>query len=270
MDIYKFINSKDIEKHCRDIGFNFNPLESAFLIWQSRKHTIQEKHAAYSHILNQSAEFEFLLREWDYKKTTMRDFLQNYMRIEDGLLSSIEENKPAAVTYIKSLDDIDSQYPYQEKLYLSKEVCFSAIKEFEPKCNWNKCKLIYRSLISDINAKANSISIHFDEEFNTVFVTETAQLSANDSKIFHTFDEMQIKVPLPFEDYDNLIEKYRYGATSFEYVVDEFQFSDKGMGLSHWVYPFDEEIYVRNYLNLEYAPKLPQKEYDPDDEDVPF
>lgn len=53
---------------------------------------------------------------------------------------------------------------------------------------------------------------------------------------------MQIKVPLPFEYYDNLIEKYRYGATSFEYVVDEFQFSDKGMGL---------------YLNLEYAPKIP-------------
>ena len=95
----------------------------------------KRKHAAYNHILNQSAEFEFLLREWDYKKINMRDFLRNYMRIEDGLLSYIEENKPAAVTYIKSLDDIDSQYPYQEKLYLSKAVCFSAIKEFEPKCN---------------------------------------------------------------------------------------------------------------------------------------
>ena len=96
MDIYKFINFKDIENHCRDIGFNFNPLESAFLIWQSRNHTIKEKHAAYNHILNQPAEFEFLLREWDYKKINMRDFLRNYMRIEDGLLSSIEENKPAA------------------------------------------------------------------------------------------------------------------------------------------------------------------------------
>lgn len=47
MDIYSFINSKDIEAHCRKIGYHFNPLESAYLIWQSAKHSIEEKHKAY-------------------------------------------------------------------------------------------------------------------------------------------------------------------------------------------------------------------------------
>ncbi len=47
MDIYSFINSKDIEIHCRNNQYNFTPLECAFLIWQCRKYTISEKHKAY-------------------------------------------------------------------------------------------------------------------------------------------------------------------------------------------------------------------------------
>ena len=33
MDIYHFINSKDIEAHCRKIKYEFTPIESACLIW---------------------------------------------------------------------------------------------------------------------------------------------------------------------------------------------------------------------------------------------
>ena len=87
-------------------------------------------------------------------------------------------------------------------------------------------------------------------------ITEKAILSSDDSKIFHTFDEMKIEVPLPFKDYDILIERYVYCAVPFEYKMNEFQFSDTGLGLSSWVDPFEEEIYVSNYLNLEYASKI--------------
>ena len=50
MDIYEFIESKDIREHCRKMQYEFTALESAFLIWQSDK-TIQQKHAAYREII---------------------------------------------------------------------------------------------------------------------------------------------------------------------------------------------------------------------------
>ncbi len=270
MDIYDFINSKDIEKHCRNNQYEFSPLERAFLIWQSRKYTIQEKHSAYLELIEEFPEFFFYLREWDYKKISLQHFLMEYMRIENRLTDILVNNKSAAVTYDKSLDDIDYKYPFNEKLYLSKHICLSAIKNLEYKRNWNKCKVIYRPLLSDSKEKTFSFSLYVNEALEDVFITETGFLSAEETKIFHTFDEMKIEVSLPFKDNDLLVEKYNYNAVPFEYKIDEFQFSDTGMGLSHWLYPFEEEIYVSNYLNLEYAPKFYEVEYEPNAEDVPF
>lgn len=270
MDIYKFINSKDIEKHCRDIQFKFSPLESAFLIWQSRKHTIQEKHSAYIEVMKESPEFSFYLREWDHKKISLQKFLREYMRIENKLSDFLASDKMGAFTYINSADDVDCNYLYNEKIYSSKRICLNAIRKFEQKCNWNKCKMIYRPILSDTNAKSGLIILHISDELRDTVITEKATLSSDDNKIFHTFDEMKIEVPLPFKDHDILIERYVYCAVPFEYKMNEFQFSDTGLGLSSWMYHFEEEIYVSNYLNLEYAPKAHLPEYDSNDEDVPF
>ena len=40
MNIYEFINSKAIREHCQKIRHNFSDLEKAYLINQSRNHTI--------------------------------------------------------------------------------------------------------------------------------------------------------------------------------------------------------------------------------------
>lgn len=270
MDIYRFINSKDMEQYCRDEQLMFNPIERVFLIWQSRKHTVQEKHNAYEEIMKESPDFTFYLREWDYIKISLPNFLQEYMRIENNLVNILSCEEIAAFTYIRSADDIDCIYPYNEKIYSSKSICLCAIKELEQMNNWDKCKVIYRPILSDVSAKSSYATLYVNHGLEDVFISEKDILSKEDSKIFHTFDEMKIDIPLPFKDNDFLIERYTYGAVPFEYKVNEFRFSDTGMGLSSWGYPFEEEIYVSNYLNLEYAPKTPQKEYDPDDGDVPF
>lgn len=46
MDIYQFIDSKDIREHCRKLGHPFNTVESAYLVWQSRNTPLAGKHAA--------------------------------------------------------------------------------------------------------------------------------------------------------------------------------------------------------------------------------
>ena len=36
MDLFRFIDSKDIREHLRQIGYSFTAPEAAFLVWQCR------------------------------------------------------------------------------------------------------------------------------------------------------------------------------------------------------------------------------------------
>ena len=65
MDIYEFINSRDIREHLKAKQYTFDPLQQAFLVWQSGRHTLKQKHEANRHrisewIVNQGNQKEAL------------------------------------------------------------------------------------------------------------------------------------------------------------------------------------------------------------------
>ena len=51
MNIYELVNSRDIREHLQNIGFAPNAPESAWLVYQSNNHTIEEKHDAWRWII---------------------------------------------------------------------------------------------------------------------------------------------------------------------------------------------------------------------------
>ena len=51
MDIYSFINSRDIAEHCRKIGHTWNPLEMAAIIDMSHR-TVEERHKAWHKLMS--------------------------------------------------------------------------------------------------------------------------------------------------------------------------------------------------------------------------
>ena len=50
MDIYGFINSRDVAAHCREINKVWTPFEMAVIIGRSDK-TMSEKHAAWRELI---------------------------------------------------------------------------------------------------------------------------------------------------------------------------------------------------------------------------
>lgn len=62
MDICGFIISKAIRSHCRKIRYEFTPVEAAFLIYQSREHTLAEKHAAWRELTEKMPDAEIKQR----------------------------------------------------------------------------------------------------------------------------------------------------------------------------------------------------------------
>ena len=269
MNVYSYINSKDIRKHCIDINHQFGPIATAYLIWQSKGHTIAEKHKAYMEIADKYPDIYFYMREWDYKGIYLKDFLTKYIEIENKLLSAFDNSQNVFYTYQKVEEEMTSKM-LRERLYKNKELCLSAIKEYEQPNYWDKCEVICRHIIGSIKEKPFSISLQINGNFENNYITEAGYLSKEESKILHTFDDMKIEVPLPFKENDYVIEKYRYLAIPFEYRTHEFEFSERGMYLNGWICKYDEELYVSNYLNLEYASIQDEPKYDSSDEDCPF
>ena len=56
MDILRFINSKDIREHLRNIGYEFNSPEASWLICQCRDSTVDEKHKAWNELIETMAD----------------------------------------------------------------------------------------------------------------------------------------------------------------------------------------------------------------------
>lgn len=151
----------------------------------------------------------FYMREWDYKGIYLKDFLTKYTEIENKLLSAFDNSQNVFYTYQKVGEEMTSKM-LRERLYKNKELCLSAIKEYEQPNYWDKCEVICRHIIGSLKDKPFSISLQINGNFENNYITEAGYLSKEESKILHTFDDMKIEVPLPFKEDDYVVEKHRY------------------------------------------------------------
>ena len=88
MNIYEFVNSRDIREHWQNIGFVPNALESAWLVYQSNNHTIEEKHEAWRWIIANMPDCEVAGKDIETPQKSLREFLTRYMGIENAIISN--------------------------------------------------------------------------------------------------------------------------------------------------------------------------------------
>ena len=108
MNICKFINSMDIRDYLNRISYSFTTKEAAWLIYQSRNHTINEKLSAWKELIEYMPDceieesygrpyipslHEYLKKYIDYSECIIREFYDNtdsvyvISRMHDGSLS---------------------------------------------------------------------------------------------------------------------------------------------------------------------------------------
>ena len=83
MNILRFVNSKDIREHLRNIGYEFNSLEAAWLIYQCRDATIDEKHKAWNELIEKMPDCPIVERLNTVPQDSLHAFLRQYMELED-------------------------------------------------------------------------------------------------------------------------------------------------------------------------------------------
>lgn len=86
IDVYEFINSKDIADLCRKTEHKFSAMECAYFVWRSNHHTLKEKHKAWQKIIDTMPDETFpddCWRSLHYALTVLmkeqNDFLRKFM-----------------------------------------------------------------------------------------------------------------------------------------------------------------------------------------------
>ncbi len=87
MDLLKFINSNDIRNHLEKIGYEFNSLEAAWLIYQCRNATVTEKHKAWNELTETMPDCRIEERWFTPGRESLHEFLKKYMELEDKYIN---------------------------------------------------------------------------------------------------------------------------------------------------------------------------------------
>lgn len=95
MEILRFVNSKDIREHLRNIGYEFHSLEAAWLIYQCRDATIEEKHKAWNELIETMPDCPIEKRTNTVTQDSLHAFLRQYMELEDKYINEFCDEKHA-------------------------------------------------------------------------------------------------------------------------------------------------------------------------------
>lgn len=90
MNVYDFMNSEAIARHCRQAGHSFTPLETAYLIDRSWRHSLAEKHQAFAWVIknmpDEQVNLDLELSQADgkpkEKTVSLRWYLRKYMELQ--------------------------------------------------------------------------------------------------------------------------------------------------------------------------------------------
>jgi len=93
VDILRFINSKDIRKHLKDIDYKFNSLEAAWLIYQCHDATIDEKHKAWNELIETMPDCKIEERYFSDHQESLHDYLKKYIEVENKLIKEFYDEK---------------------------------------------------------------------------------------------------------------------------------------------------------------------------------
>lgn len=96
MNIYQYLNSKDVAEYLEKIGFTFTALEAARIIEICRHINLAEKHDAFRLLMEEMPDEEITLPAecgQEAKDTTLHTLLKEYISAEDELVQSFEKDE---------------------------------------------------------------------------------------------------------------------------------------------------------------------------------
>ena len=212
--IYEFFNSRDIAEHCYKIGYQFTTIETAYIVWHSNHHSLEEKHNAWNEIINTLPDEQFR-SNWDFEGYTLHSFLRTYMCLQNEFIKDFCTTKERYIYSYATLQKYEDCYRPDDIFFDNYDACLDALKTNEidddtydeiAKVKISRHKL-YSSRVSFRDAQEQE-SIIFDKKL-CPFDIEPAYESEGEKRFLspaNGFYEMWVAIPTPFHKGDIVMD----------------------------------------------------------------
>ena len=99
MDVYRYIDSPDIRSYLQEIRYKFTIEEAAYLVWQCRRVTLEEKFAAWEEIVDTMPDSAIIGRPFGGRERvdSVHQFLRDYIAFQKQRL--VEFSQPGRWVY---------------------------------------------------------------------------------------------------------------------------------------------------------------------------
>lgn len=206
---FDFINSRDIRDYLREQAYELNALQCAYLVWQSTRHSLEEKHEAWQEIINTMPDVPVPTRFTVHD--SLHRMLLGYMAMEKKCLALLRKSEPNAMfTYAwrEEGDWFDSRYFFTQDY----QSCFDhAIGDCRA---YGDRMRITKQYFNMIDCRGNLVA-EFDPEGRVWQIDVTLPCESDDTKpecpcltdeerdlLREFFDELWFDIPIPFHKGD--------------------------------------------------------------------
>lgn len=258
MNIYEFVNSRDIREYWQKIGFMPNAPESAWLIYQSNNHTIEEKHTAWEWIIKNMPDCEVSGKNIETPQKSLHAFLRRYMEIEDSLISDFFTAEASAVYTYRALWKSDFE-KYDDRTEWHKvDSIFATFEETyaDATADDELAPLFLEFEKKHLGAHAKSIRVRMTPDKKPVFLDEEFffQTTEESDLYYNFFFYLHFDFPIPFKKGDIIRPaKVKYKnprAWDATFVIGDKDENGTPMGyMAEDEYVYHERIY--NYMDFE-------------------
>lgn len=226
MDVFRFIDSRDIREHLRKTGYQFTTPEAAFLVWHCETATLEEKFAAWEEIICTMPNCEMAERFNMEAIPDFHAFLRRYVDLQKMLISRFESADGEIYVADFYPDDRLSREKYTWGWdfgpFTSFRKCLDAavqeIKEYDDGIN----RIKIRKMKPDDPDSSNSEYLDFDAEGQIMDVNVYNGLSDEDRETDGAFAGMWFDFPTPFQTGDILhdySDKKEKDPIILEYII---------------------------------------------------
>ncbi len=129
MNIFEFINSKDVRKHLEKMDYQFTTPEAAYIVYQSKKKTLAQKFAMWEEIIKTMPDCSMAKRPNMKEIPSIHEYLRKYITFQQQQIIEFKSNETAYIYrffiyyHNKNIEDSIGNC-----VFLCYEKCVEAIK----------------------------------------------------------------------------------------------------------------------------------------------
>ena len=243
MDFTKFINSKDVREYHRKIGYEYNSLEAAWLVSQSYKTTLKEKHEALQWILDNMPDLVVKDSEFHWEKEngkpvpvrtslhgkTLHEYIKVYMEMQDSCIAKMKEGGKDIVYIIEFLYEYehgDRNRERYEEIFSNWDSCIDFISNYTKGSEIVIAEISTVTIGKDYNGKCiGTVEVSPDGEIKNVEVYGDKDLGDFvDPQVF--FEDQWLEFPVPFSKGDIVCVNEGNWYTSCPVVLEDMNLTD--------------------------------------------